>query len=89
MDGDAMLYRRLLWGLLREDVGEGAGEDDVGEAEGGGEQRGDVAVSEAGDAAADAGDVEFERRMGLGKLYKLVDVWLDGGDAALHGGDGV
>lgn len=53
-----------------EDVGEGAGEDDVGEAEGGGEQRGDVAVSEAGYTAADAGDVEFERRMGLGKLYK-------------------
>lgn len=84
-----MLYRRLLWGLLREDVGEGAGKDDVGETEGAGEEWGDVAVSEAGDAAADAGDVEFERRMGQGKLYKLVDVWLDGGDAALHGGDGV
>ena len=42
--------------LALEDCYEGFGQEDVGHGEGGAEERGDVGVGEAGNAAADAGD---------------------------------
>ena len=54
-----------------------------------GEERGDVSVPEAGDAAANAGDVEEELQVLLRECDEIVHVGLDGFHAALHGGDGV
>ena len=68
---------------------EGFGEAYVGEGCGGGEEGGDVAVGEAGDAAADAGDVEEELRVLAGEGDEVIHVGLDGLNAALHRRDGV
>ena len=54
-----------------------------------GEERRDVSVPEAGDAAADAGDVEEELRVLLRERDEIVHERLDGFHAALHCGDGV
>lgn len=69
--------------------GEVAGEDDVGDGEGGREEGCDFFGAEAGDAAAYLCDVECEVRVSDGKTDELVDVGSDGVDASLHGGDGI
>ena len=75
--------------FLLQRLHEGFGEADVGEGEGGGEEGGDFAVGEAGDAAADAGDVEEELGVLAGEGDEVVHVGLDGFNAALHCRDGV
>ena len=62
---------------------------DVVNADRFGEKRGDLAVPEAGDAAADAGDIEEAFRMRLGESDEIIHIGLDRLHAALHGGDGV
>lgn len=57
---------------------------DVLHSDGGGEEWCDFAVLEAGYAAADARNVEYELGVLFGKFDELIDVWADGLNAALH-----
>lgn len=74
---------------MGEDVDEGFGEADVVEFEGFGKEGGYLFVGEPGDATADAGDVECCLVPFAGQINKVVNVWLDGIYASLHGWDGV
>ena len=62
---------------------------DVFQRPGAGEERRDLVVAEAGDAAADAGDIEEQFRMRLGESDEFVHIGLDGLHAALHRRNGI
>lgn len=63
--------------------------DDIGHAQSVPEQGGNLFIPEAGNATANACDIEFQLGVSLGECDELVDVWLDGLNASLHCGDGV
>lgn len=82
------LFRCALPGRLNR-FHERLRQTDVVQVCGGGEERRDFLVAEAGDAAADAGDEERQVGTAGGEGDELVNVGLDGVGASVHGGDGV
>lgn len=75
--------------LTAADSHEALRQADVVEADRFGKKRGDFAVPEPGDAAADAGDIEEAVRMRLGESDEIIHIGLDRLHATLHGRDGV
>ena len=62
---------------------------DVGDGAGFGEERGDLLVGVAGDAAADTGHEEGKVRTADGKLDEILHFAGYRGKGAAHGGDGI